>query len=82
MTRLPTEEFAAFVGIDWADAKHDVCIQAASSETREFSGLEHTPETIDAWVNTLRKRFKGRNRSSGPQNQSCQTGERGRNIAS
>jgi transposase len=59
MTRLPTDEFAAFVGLDWADAKHDVCLQAAGSETREFSVLAHTPETIDEWVSTLRKRFKG-----------------------
>ncbi len=59
MTRLPTDDFAAFVGIDWADAKHDVCLQAAGSETREFSILVHTPETIDEWVSTLRQRFKG-----------------------
>jgi hypothetical protein len=59
MTRLPTDEFAAFVGLDWADAKHDVCLQAPGSETREFSVLAHTPETIDAWVSTLRTRFKG-----------------------
>jgi transposase len=59
MTRLPTAEFAAFVGLDWADAKHDVCLQAAGSETREFSVLVHTPDAIDAWVSTLRTRFKG-----------------------
>src|SRR5262249_20205903 len=27
MTRLPTQEFAAFVGIDWADATHAICWQ-------------------------------------------------------
>jgi transposase len=59
MTRLPTDEFAAFIGIDWADAKHDICLQAAGSETREFSVLEHQPDTIDEWVSTLRARFKG-----------------------
>jgi transposase len=59
MTRLPTDKFAAFVGIDWADAKHDVCLQAAGSQNREFSVLEHQPDTIDAWVSTLRMRFKG-----------------------
>ncbi len=59
MTRLPTDDFAAFVGLDWADAKHDVCLQAAGSKTREFSVLAHTPETIDEWVSTLRQRFKG-----------------------
>jgi transposase len=59
MTRLPPDEFAAFVGIDWAEAKHDVCLQAAGSQKREFSILEHQPDTIDAWVSTLRTRFKG-----------------------
>jgi transposase len=53
------DEFAAFVGLDWADAKHDVCLQAAGSQKREFSVLEHQPDTIDAWVSTLRTRFKG-----------------------
>ena len=53
------EEFAAFVGIDWADATHDVCLQAAGSETREACLLEHTPETIDAWVRMLRTRCHG-----------------------
>src|SRR5947208_2728841 len=51
--------FAAFVGIDWADAKHDVCLQAAGSTKRECFQLEHTPEAIDAWVTTLRTRFNG-----------------------
>src|SRR5919106_4975256 len=59
MTRLPMDALVAFVGIDWADATHAVCLQAAGSETRECSGLVHTPETIDAWVSTLRQRFKG-----------------------
>ncbi|HLF31914.1 MAG TPA: hypothetical protein VI566_12925 [Xanthomonadales bacterium] len=35
--------FAAFVGIDWADVQHDVCLQAVGSKAFEFSTLEHTP---------------------------------------
>jgi transposase len=53
------EAFAAFVGLDWADAKHDICRQAAGTERREFLVLEHRPEAIDAWVQTLRTRFNG-----------------------
>ena len=53
------EAFAAFLGLDWADANHDVCLQAAGSERREFLVLEHSPEAIDAWVQTLRTRFHG-----------------------
>jgi transposase len=53
------EEFAAFVGLDWADAKHDVCVQAAGTERREFGIVEHSPEAIDVWGHTLRTRFNG-----------------------
>jgi hypothetical protein len=37
-------QFAAFVGIDWADQKHVWCLQAVDSEKRESGELEHTPE--------------------------------------
>ena len=43
MTQSAPDTFAAFVGIDWADAKHDVCLQAAGSAKRECFQLEHTP---------------------------------------
>jgi transposase len=59
MKRVSQEDFAAFVGLDWADAKHDICVQAAGTERREFLVLEHSPEAIDAWVRTLRTRFNG-----------------------
>jgi transposase len=59
MKRESQEEFAAFVGLDWADAKHDICLQATGTERREFLILEHRPEAIDAWVQTLRTRFNG-----------------------
>ena len=59
MTRLPVQEFAACIGLDWADATHAICLQAAGSETREFSVLAHTPEAISAWAGTLRHRFGG-----------------------
>jgi transposase len=53
-------EFAAFVGIDWADRKHDVCLQVAGAEAFEISVIEHRPTTIDAWARGLRQRFGGR----------------------
>src|SRR5919201_775344 len=59
MTPTSHDTFAAFIGIDWAAAKHDVCLQAAGSAKRECFQLEHTPEAIDAWVTTLRTRFHG-----------------------
>ena len=59
MKQQASEAFAAFVGLDWADAKHDVCLQAAGTEHREFLSLQHSPEEINAWVQTLRTRFNG-----------------------
>ena len=59
MTPLSHDTFAAFVGIDWADAKHDIGLQAAGTATRECFQLEHTPEAIDTWVAALRTRFHG-----------------------
>jgi transposase len=59
MAHLAQEEFAAFVGLDWADAKHDICLQATGTTRRAFLSFEHRPEAIDAWVQTLRTRFHG-----------------------
>lgn len=59
MTQTSHDTLAAFVGIDWADATHDGCLQAAGSAKRECFQREHTPEAIDAWVATLRTRFDG-----------------------
>lgn len=36
-------EFAAVIGIDWADVKHDICLQAANGARRESSVLPHRP---------------------------------------
>jgi transposase len=53
-------EFAAVLGIDWSDRKHDICLVAADTGRKEFSVLEHTPEAISAWAARLRERFSGR----------------------
>ena len=53
----PEPEFAAFVGIDWADRKHVWCLQAADSRKREAGELEHKVEEVEAWVAELCRRF-------------------------
>ncbi|MET0168134.1 MAG: transposase, partial [Vicinamibacterales bacterium] len=59
--KLPAEsDFAAFIGIDWADAKHDLCLQTADSEEREFAVLPHRADAIEAWAGGLHRRFAGR----------------------
>lgn len=54
------EHFAALIGLDWADGKHAICLQAAGSSKREFHELVHRPEEIDEWARDLRKRFGGK----------------------
>ncbi len=61
MSHIHIEDgFAAFIGLDWADAKHDVCVRAAGTEKLEYAVIEHTPEAIAAWVEGLRTRFGGK----------------------
>ena len=51
--------YSAYVGIDWANSKHDVCVQQANSDAREFNVIQHRAEAIDAWVKGLRLRYGG-----------------------
>jgi transposase len=57
MNHSTQERFAALIGIDWANAKHDICLRAAGSEALEHHVVKHSPEAIDAWVRELRERF-------------------------
>jgi transposase len=50
-------QFAAFVGIDWADQKHVWCLQVSGSQKRESGELEHSPEAVEVWVAQLCQRF-------------------------
>ena len=60
MKQQPDPEFAAFIGIDWADVKHDICLQPVNIDTREFDVLPHRPDAIEQWACSLRQRFQGR----------------------
>lgn len=53
-------EFAAIIGIDWADQQHDICLQVNGAPALEHQVLEQRPEAIEAWANGLRERFGGR----------------------
>lgn len=54
-----SSDVAAYIGIDWADRKHDICLYDIETGTREFSVIAHRPEIIDSWVEGLRTRYKG-----------------------
>jgi len=53
-------EFTAFIGLDWADAKHDMCVQAAGCEKREFDRFRHQAAAIEQWALAMHQRFGGR----------------------
>jgi transposase len=53
-------DFAALLGIDWSDKKHDLCLIDSTMGRREASVLPHSPRQIEEWVMNLRARFKGR----------------------
>tara|TARA_R110002167_G_C12635980_1_gene647980 strand:- start:40 stop:1284 length:1245 start_codon:yes stop_codon:yes gene_type:complete len=52
-------KFSIFVGLDWANKKHDVCVQIGDSDKRRYEVISHTPESVDSWLNELRKEVKG-----------------------
>jgi len=58
--KLSNIEFTAFVGLDWADSKHDVCVQAAACEVREFDRFPHQVAAIDEWAHSIHQRFGGK----------------------
>ena len=60
MKPQPDIAFAACIGVDWADAKHDICLQSATSERREFHEILHRPDAIEQWASSLRIRFQGK----------------------
>jgi len=57
---LKTIEFAAFIGLDWADQKHDICLQENHSHRVESLRLDHKSDAINSWAAELRQRFQGR----------------------
>ena len=59
MKTQSTHFFAAFVGIDWADEKHDFCLHAAGEVERELGTFSHTAEAIISWAKALHERFDG-----------------------
>jgi len=51
---------AAFVGVDWADQEHAVCVLPAEGGPAQHCLVKQQPEAIAAWVAGLRQQFGGR----------------------
>lgn len=49
--------YTAIIGIDWADKKHDVCVQAIDTGEREFLRIPHQVDKIHEWVQDMVGRY-------------------------
>ncbi len=52
-------QFTAIIGMDWADRKHDVCVQATASRQRKTYQIQHKADKIDEWARSLYRRYGG-----------------------
>lgn len=59
MNTLLGGPFSAFAGVDWADKKHDICLQSDGEEVREFDRIAHQPQAIEQWAQSMFERFGG-----------------------
>ena len=50
-------DFAALIGIDWADKKHDVCEIPMDTNDIQFSVISSTPQALHDWAQTLKQRY-------------------------
>ena len=52
-------QFTAIIGMDWADKKHDICVQEMETGRRQASQVRHRAEDLDAWARSLYRRYGG-----------------------
>jgi transposase len=56
-TPVSNPQVVAWVGLDWADQRHEIRLQPADSARPESFTVEQKPEALHAWVAQLRARF-------------------------
>ena len=57
----PLQGVAAYVGIDWADQKHQVVLRSEAEPTKvQHQVINQTPEALLDWVGEMQQRFAGR----------------------
>ena len=52
-------QYAACLGIDWADKKHDLCLFDSTTGKKTKQVLPHTPQAIADYFTNLRRRYPG-----------------------
>ena len=59
---LKLSDYAAVLGIDWADQKHDVAIVVLPRQEQaqaELSTVKHKTDALIEWITSLQERFAG-----------------------
>jgi transposase len=56
--KAPTQ-YALFIGIDWGDRKHDLCSWNPATQQRTHDELEHAPNALHAWMESLHQNYPG-----------------------
>ena len=59
MKAFNVSDFAALIGIDWADRKHDICEVDLNTHTQHLSVISSQPNAINAWANELKIKYNG-----------------------
>lgn len=59
MKVFDVSDFAALIGIDWADRKHDICEVNSRTTRQHFSVISSNPKAINTWANALKQKYKG-----------------------
>lgn len=58
-TEQMEQEYAALIGLDWANDRHVVSIMDTASGKKITDALEQSPVAIQEWVNRLREKYPG-----------------------
>ena len=57
MKALCLTDYAAIIGIDWADQKHDIYELSQKTQAHHYSVISSKPEAIQSWALDLQQRY-------------------------
>lgn len=60
MKQINDEQIGIWVGLDWADEEHAYALQRSGSSEVETGVVQHKPERVGEWINTLREKSGGK----------------------
>lgn len=52
-----TNQFSAFIGLDWADQQHDISVAPSAGGDPVHQVIPHTPEALNEWLGKLRQQY-------------------------